>query len=684
MVSGGLVGVQAGLVAFVSGFITGAGHGWLEHLTPGPLDAAVLGTTLVLGGALIGAGIGTVAYCGRTGAPAESVASAAAAERDFSAACYAACFAAVAATASLQGRLTWLTVVLLATIMIALGSRWRASAAPLHQRVAPISLGVASGAALLLAGLPLRGHLPSTGLRVAAAGAVVIGSFVLGFLVMSLFGREGLRRAVSGAEPVVAALLLVGAVAWGVQRADAFEAYLGQIRRESATGPVTTPNIVLISLDALRYDYLGHAGGPARTPNLDAFAARSWSFTRAHSVAPWTRPSVASMLSGRYPSEVGLARVVGGGEADMLPHEWRDDQPLLPVLLRQAGYTTAAVLTNPYLRYGYGAERGFDHFFHSDSQATTSAHLERVNELLPGSLVPSFDDLERADHVTPWAQQALAGLRGRSPFFFWAHYMDPHAPYDAPGRPPHYPGRMDLFGAMAGSMLRSSVSREAVRQDYIAEIEFLDTWLARLFESLRSDGLWDSSIIIICSDHGEEFWEHGSCRHGQSLFEELMHVPLMVHLPGQTEGHAVSQPASLLDIMPTTLELCEVPVLARARGRSLVPIFQGRGDELPPFRLFQEAVLYGGTRKAVLNDRYKLIHDLYTDELALYDLEKDPGELSNIWPQSASDPEAAKLRRELADWTAYSTELMRSAGQGPARSLDPAMRGRLRDLGYLD
>jgi arylsulfatase A-like enzyme len=150
---------------------------------------------------------------------------------------------------------------------------------------------------------------------------------------------------------------------------------------------------------------------------------------------------------------------------------------------------------------------------------------------------------------------------------------------------------------------------------------------------------------------------------------------------------------SLLDVLPTTLELCAIPVPEGVRGRSLVPVLEGRPDDLPAFRVFLESTLTGSIRKAVMDDRFKLTYDLYDESFTLFDLANDPGERYNIWARAAPEPRAAELQRELLDWTTHSLGLMnaryqeqlaKTGSEGAADVLDPVTRNHLRDLGYMN
>jgi len=234
-------------------------------------------------------------------------------------------------------------------------------------------------------------------------------------------------------------------------------------------GPTPQPSLVLISVDTLRPDYLGCLGGVARTPTIDRIVAQSVLFEHCYSVAPWTRPSFASFFSGRYPSTMAVARAYNRGGGEPIPFRWSEHHPVIAELLRNAGYATYAVVTNPNLTRESGADRGFEEYFHCSrdtigSKAYGSAAQEFANALHRVGFLPARPDLyqamERADVVSRAALSAIGRLPNDS-FLLWLHYMDPHSPYDPPSIPAEarqWPGT----AAMAGLGARSIAERSAI------------------------------------------------------------------------------------------------------------------------------------------------------------------------------------------------------------------------------
>ncbi len=449
------------------------------------------------------------------------------------------------------------------------------------------------------------------------------------------------------------------------------------------------PNVILISVDTLRADFVGYAGGPARTPNIDALAAESYVFENAYSVAPCTRPSFASFFSSRYPSEMGVARVRGiDGSAGFPAPRWRDDRKLMAEVFRDAGYATAAVVTNWVLIPETGANRGFDTFCHCSYGGTgVEAQLPACFPTLIGigqtdeDQHRRKDENERASIVTIRAESVLQSIQSR-PLYFWVHYMDPHAPYDPPTIPEEMRVRPPTTEALAGYAANVGTERSRWLAAYVAEVEYFDSWLGKLIDVLRETGLWDSAITVFWSDHGEEFWEHGGVCHGTTLYNELLRVPLLIHMPTQADGQVVQAPVTLLDVMPTLLIECDLEIDLEMRGRQLQPLLAGETPQQDPIA-FAEGAGLGPIRKSLIAGDLKLIYDVYADAFELYDLVADPGELHNIQGMDLA-PDMAREEERLRAWTEQALELMdEQAGRMSAEDVPPEVLERLRDMGYI-
>jgi arylsulfatase A-like enzyme len=445
----------------------------------------------------------------------------------------------------------------------------------------------------------------------------------------------------------------------------------------TAAPPAGAPNVLFIMVDTLRADGV-HGRAAAQTPHIDALAADGVRFTRAFSQASWTRPSVATMLTGLYPSSHGAVH-----KADVLP----DRVDTVAELLAGAGYHTVGFPNNVNVSPGFNFGQGFaeyhylapDLFFWADEPAaklTLYNGLRLVRERFLARRVNVHNYYQPAEVVTDtvlaWLDSPAAPSR---PFFLFAHYMDPHDPYFV------HPYNGEGYARVANPNPPAGVA-ERYRQLYDGEIAYLDTHLGRLFAELRRRGLYDDTLIVLTSDHGEEFHEHGGWWHGTTLYDEQIHVPLLMKPPrGGARGHVVDELATSLDIAPTMLALAQVPVPAVMQGHPL-PL-----DGAPaPAResVFSEEDLEGNVLQSVRTTTSKLItanpgnpRGLQPEEL--YDVKTDPNEQHSL---VASEP---VLLEELRAALGRSYLAARAhAGAGAQTDVDSVTKDRLRALGYLD
>lgn len=442
-------------------------------------------------------------------------------------------------------------------------------------------------------------------------------------------------------------------------------------------------NIVLITPDTLRSDVLEPYGGSvAATPALLDFAEDAVVFEDSSSVAPWTMPSFASLFTGLPP------RVFNESQYESsLPRS----VTLLAERLAAKGYYTGAVGMNHWLTYRYGFHQGFD-----DYELFPRGKLSRTfGSMLLRRLAPDyFAEAQTTDQLRERAFRWLAAHRNK-PFFFWLHLLDPHAPYEPPpehrleGEPP--PGMDFSWGPTEQNRLvvgRLDLNRERkrwIQRLYLGEVQYMDAAVGSILDRLRELGLYDSSLIIFTSDHGEEFWEHGELGHGRTLFEESLRVPLMIKLPGQTEGRRVRQPVSGISVTPTILDLVGVDFTPESfAAPSLVPLLT---EDDPPADTLPQ---FAGTPRGngvvhvagVRFDRFKLIQNT-DDSFELYDLLEDPGEKENA---IGRHPDAAERGREFLEKSRERIESLRSENgieaSGPVDLTSEDLE-HLERLGYL-
>ena len=358
------------------------------------------------------------------------------------------------------------------------------------------------------------------------------------------------------------------------------------------------PNIIFLMLDTVRADHLSGYGYERETsPALDAFAKENLKAAFAMTAAPWTPASVASMFTGLYPSSHRMTppndRDVALQGTSRLSHELY----LLPEMLKDAGYRTAGVSPNPWITKQFGYAQGFDEF-HFIARAPANKVTESGREIIE--------------------QLSRSGLA--EPFFLYLHFLDPHAPYNPPS---NYAGR--FHGALARSPFTYDEEMLNLINLYDAEIAFLDSELGKFFEYLKDKKLYDELMIVVVSDHGEQFMEHGDLRHGYKLFNEEVHIPLIIKTGRRgAQGRVIEETVSTIDIVPTILDRLSMK----------------RPENLPGVSLLDEAALK--TRRGVMSE----IRKKY-DMKSITDL---PG--NRLIMDVRFDENNPDLARSLENWVA--------------------------------
>jgi arylsulfatase A-like enzyme len=408
--------------------------------------------------------------------------------------------------------------------------------------------------------------------------------------------------------------------------------------------------VILVSIDTLRRDHVGvHGYAKPTTPRLDALARGGILCDDAVSTSSWTLPAHLSLLTSVDPG--------AHGGTDM-SHGYNRRVPTLASLMRKAGFATQAVTSHLYVSAVYGLDDGFDNLdFHQDRRATEVA--ERAIEIL--------------DRV------------GDRPFFLFLHLYDPHWHYDPPEaqrRLFEKPYTGTLTGNWQDFSKRDRSNTTAADMAHLlalydGEIRYVDDELGRVLDHLKARGLDRGTLVVVTSDHGEEFLEHGSWEHQKTLYEEVVRVPLIVSGPGVASRKEPAQ-ATLLDVMPTILAWAGLPASPAQQGRSL----------LAPLG---EREAYGETdhttdrtRKLFLRagaGRWKAILSLGPEgeqrRCEWYDLASDPGETKDATvPLAFAD---GVRDRALERWR----EARGKGGPAPAVQLTPEQRERLRALGYV-
>ena len=437
--------------------------------------------------------------------------------------------------------------------------------------------------------------------------------------------------------------------------------------------PEKQPNIILITADALRADHLSCYGYQRKTsPNIDQFARKSVVFKNAIAPASWTLPALASLFTSLYPSYHGA----NAWNTRLLPSE-----ETLPKILKKNGYTTVASVNSSFLFPAYGLSEGYD--FYDYGQSRIEEQLQSVS-------------------------RGLESMKGRK-FFFYIHFLSPHATYRAP-----FPF-CDAFGKYDSSKLEPSnhmlqtlndsgrllslSDRNYIISQYDGAVLYLDDIFKRLLDRIQQLGLYQNTLIIFSSDHGEQFQEHGGLAHGRSLYQGEIHIPLIIKAPSGygREGLRISTNVSAIDIPTTVLDLIKVRPPDSFQGRSLLPLLQGQPlEETMAFAELNNARLL-----AILKWGYKYLSEYSEDPLApqkssgisgqksvirqeLYDLKRDPGEAHNL---AASRPDLLNLfYKEKETFMEFASRFRQTRFRDQDANrimLDDSRREQLRALGYI-
>lgn len=439
-------------------------------------------------------------------------------------------------------------------------------------------------------------------------------------------------------------------------------------------------NIVLLTIDALRYDHCGFNGYPRPvTPRLDEFSKGGVTWDRMFSTGPYTPPAFCSMFTGTHP----LAK---GGFSPLPP-----DKKTIAEVLREAGFKTAGFTSNPLTSHYYNYERGFTKFF--DSLVTTSSNpikrkllnkanvggsrwniiLNRLQNLRVPKLVQA--NLKRAFYRIFFGRQVIYYVRARwitrraikwlryhclpdrgaiDPFFLWVHYMDTHDPFIPKWRDLRRIGsnitKREFEHNKAfpeyTEILKQHAMTSTLVDLYDAEARAVDFRVGFLVDFFRFKGLYTNTIFIITSDHGEEFNDHGDFGHRAHLYDELVHVPFMIfggpvergEIQGLTPGTRVGGLASLIQLAPTVTDITGIPRPSTFDASSLIDTIEEGLDHVASVALhkgiatrFNNVADRGIAKMGCIRDReYKYIHDGETGKNELYHLEADPGERHNL------------------------------------------------------
>jgi arylsulfatase A-like enzyme len=456
------------------------------------------------------------------------------------------------------------------------------------------------------------------------------------------------------------------------------------------------PNVLFVVLDTVRADHTSLYGYERdTTPNLRGLAQDATTYEQAIATSDWTLPTHASMFTGLYPSEHGAYCDAAQSFARLA-----DENETLAEILSREGYRTAGVVANStmMLRH-FNLHQGFQYYTTRDPAIVSVARppysLRARTARMARSLTKAPANPELYRKAKDISDEAIALLdafqEGEQPFFLFLNYMDAHAPYDPPDP---YSRKytqsdtpiplQDFYDLSKGVMQLKRTLRQEERAyligKYDGAIEYMDQELGRVIDRLKQLKMYADAVVVIASDHGEAFGEHNLMEHGVSVYQDQVHIPLLIKTPSAGGSRRVREPVSAADLMPTILDAVGAPAPPRLSGRSLL----GDSGQARRF-ILSETQPCGDTRemhprferldRAVRSGQWKLMVST-TGEKRLYNLDSDPLETNNLY--SPKDKTSAELEASLNQWLA----------QAPRRSRTPAKLDRealqkLKALGYV-
>ena len=426
------------------------------------------------------------------------------------------------------------------------------------------------------------------------------------------------------------------------------------------------PNIILITIDALRSDHLGFMGYQKEvSPNIDVLSKESTVFTRAFATGPSTPHSFPGILTSTYPLDYQ------GSEKMEKP------RVLISEVLKKQGYITAAFHSNPYLSDYFGYNQGWDFF----EDITFSGDMEEALENRKGNLIqkkflakvfgeltfiPFYELFFRAAYwlykrisprsnykvkaaaINQLARDFISYVKEeKKPIFIWIHYMDVHGPYLSlesyyQDKPPSYLEFISRCIVSFSSYFQKKPSRKFLKNYskkiidlYDQSIKYVDQQLGKLLEFFKKENVYQNSIICLTSDHGDEFWEHGGTAHNPKLYNELLQVPLLMKIP-ELKNRIIEKKVSLIDLSSTLCDLVKVGKPATFKGKNLF--------DSSTFPIFHQVKISSKQYKiGCQSNNWKYILDFSNGKEELYNLSKDPKEKNNL---SKSEPKILSQMKE--------------------------------------
>jgi arylsulfatase A-like enzyme len=426
-------------------------------------------------------------------------------------------------------------------------------------------------------------------------------------------------------------------------------------------------NLVLITLDTLRADHVSCYGYEKKTtPYIDELAKEGVRFSRCISQAPWTLPSFSTIFTSLYPSQHGAQ--INRNLRDLSKNEPRKlkDVVTLTNILTHHGLRAHGYVSNPFAAFGIDSDFNYFTFRWGGAHEITDEGIKFLRE------------------------------NYKKPFFLFLHYNEPHehhkvvpAPYTQQFVPKQI---IDLINSSKIAPEYGSIFRHVKYELYDDQISFADNQIGRFLEGLKGLGLWKKTLIVLLSDHGEEFYDHEEISkkygfdprniygfgHGQSLYQELLSVPLIMAGGNIPKGKAVEGNAGLIDVMPTILDYMKIEASTPMEGISLRgAVSKGKIEERP---IYSESIAYGYEKKALQLNEWKYIFSFYNEMEELYNLKQDPQEKNNLITQ---EQERKKFfKKQLAAFLDKKSDTRFEDEEEEPISIE--VKKKLKELGYLN
>lgn len=479
-------------------------------------------------------------------------------------------------------------------------------------------------------------------------------------------------------------------------------------------------NLIIYVLDALRADHLSCYGYTRETsPSIDAIADEGLVYENCFTVSTWTKPVGASILTGVYPPTHGVRT-----REDV----FNTDIARLPEELSSDGFTTAGFSTMGNVSKSIGYGKGFDEYFDlykdpeiiQKRQTTDSSSEELELEEENKIALPRAEDL--TDRLIEWTEDLNDDDED---FFAFCWSIEPHIPYDPPEgyrdfTDPSYTGPIDGSRECLPEV-KSEEDLEQLKSLYDGEIRYNDAQIGRMVDWLKENGMYNETLLVLLSDHGDAFKDHGRLTHGHLPYDELIRVPLIVKPPESLgiEPDRIKETVSVIDIFPTVLEMLGIekteashvqgqaivggsprpdsaPVFSETRSRDIYPAFYSVRTEKrkymevhPPkknlgtiFKLARQLIDRGLIWDIIRDPRYFLERYRHEDKRFLFDLESDPEEQHNLVKKQPREAEA--LEEALNEGLTFCGKVFEEREKGEGKDIDESVNKQLRELGYID